>query len=253
MVQSRHIILNRSYELVAETYSYCPPKPVIEGESVYEGITSELLPYKPGVAVIEPHDVRRVAYCAIFAGAAGCAYGGQGVWDHRDSGGKKSGSPTVGAPVTFEAGLNRPAGSQMQYLRALIESRPMNLRVPDQWIIAGDPFSILDRIQACRASDRSYAFFYTSSGKPIRVRLRDKIHDNISGKMVRAWWFDPRKGTSALIGEYPIKEAGDTEADVLRGDVARTFTPPSSGSGNDWVLVIDDATRNFPPPGSRMQ
>jgi len=209
------------------------------------------LPYKPGVPVIQAQDVRRVAYGAIFAGAAGCAYGSQGVWDHRNSGGKRSGSPQVGAPVTFEEGLKRPAGSQMQYLRALIESRPMLLREPFQWLIDGDPMGVLDRIQACRASDRSYAFLYTSSGKPIRVRFRDKIHDNISGKLVRAWWFDPRQGTSSLIGEYPIKEAGDTEADVLRGDVARTFTPPSSGPGNDWVLVLDDATKNYPAPGSR--
>lgn len=251
MVQSRHIIVNRTAELTAETYAYCPPKPVVEGESVYEGITSELLPYKPGVPVIEAHDVRRIAYCATFAGAAGYAYGSQGVWDHRDSGGKPSGTPSVGAPVTFAEGLDRPAGSQMQHLRALIESRPMELRVPDQWIIADDPGSVLDRIQACRGSDRSYAFFYSSMGKPVRVRLRDKIHNNITGNMGRAWWFNPRTGTATLIGEFLKTEAGDTQADVLRGDIAKTFTPPTSGSGNDWVLVVDDAAKNYPAPGRK--
>jgi hypothetical protein len=27
------------------------------------------------------------------------------------------------------------------------------------------------------------------------------------------------------------------------------MVPPTIGVGNDWVLVLDDATRNFPAPG----
>jgi hypothetical protein len=29
----------------------------------------------------------------------------------------------------------------------------------------------------------------------------------------------------------------------------RKFEPPSSGVDNDWVLVLDDAAKNFPAPG----
>jgi hypothetical protein len=32
-----------------------------------------------------------------------------------------------------------------------------------------------------------------------------------------------------------------------------SFTPPSSGPGNDWVLVLDDAARNFPAPGKPIE
>ena len=147
--------------------------------------------------------------------------------------------------------MQRPAGAQVQYLRALIESRPMLTRIPDQWLIVDDPFSTTDRIQACRSSDLSYIFVYTSSGKPVRVRLRDKIHDNLSGKAYKAWWYDPRKGTSTLIGQFPRTEPGDRPADVRRNDISREFTPPSSGPGNDWVLVLDDVDKNFPPPGTK--
>jgi hypothetical protein len=28
------------------------------------------------------------------------------------------------------------------------------------------------------------------------------------------------------------------------------FTPPTTGFENDWVLVLDDASRNFKKPGS---
>jgi Protein of unknown function (DUF4038)/Putative collagen-binding domain of a collagenase len=251
MVQSRHIILNRTYELVAQDYARVPVKPVIESESVYEGITSELLPYGPGVATIQPHDVRRAAYLSVFAGAAGYSYGSHGIWDYRGDAGKKTSLPKYGAPVTFQEALDRPAGKQMQYLLALLESRPMELRVPDQWLIVNDPKTAMKRIQACRASDRSYAFFYTSYGRPVRVRLRDKIHNNITGDKVRAYWYDPRSGAATLIGELDKTKAGDSQADVLRGDVAHTFTPPTRGPGNDWVLVVDDASKNYPPPGQK--
>ena len=125
--------------------------------------------------------------------------------------------------------MQRPAGTQMQYLRALIESRPMLTRVPDQWLIVNDPLSTTDRIQACRSSDGSYIFIYTSTGKPVRVRLRDKIHDKLSGKTYKAWWYNPPQGTSTLIGQFPRTEPGDRPADVRRGDISREFTPPSNG------------------------
>ena len=90
------------------------------------------------------------------------------------------------------------------------------------------------RIQATRGSDGSYALVYTASGKSMNIRL-----DRISGKTVRAYWYDPRKGTAQLIGEF--SNTG-----------TREFTPPSIGSGNDWVLVLDEAGRNFPLPGRKL-
>jgi hypothetical protein len=256
MVQSRHIVLNRSYDLIAQDWDKTPIKPVVEGESTYEGIVDDLVTYKPGVPIIQAQDVRRVAYCAVFAGAAGYAYGSQGVWNYA--------SPTPGAParsgsayglpeVSLQEGLQRPAGSQLQYLRALLESRPMLTRIPDQWLIVNDPLSTTDRIQATRSSDGSYIFVYTATGKPVRVRLRDKIYDILTGKSYKAWWYDPRNGTATLIGEFARTEAGDRESDVHRGDISREFTPPSSGPGNDWVLVLDDAAKIFPPPGTKLQ
>jgi hypothetical protein len=251
MVQSRHMIYNRTYDLIARDWDRTPPKPVVEGESVYEGIQDELVYNDPNAKLIQPADVRRAAYCSIFAGAAGYAYGSHGVWNYRSSAGAGRGDARVGVNLSFKDALEREAGTEMQYLRALVESRPALIRIPDQWLIVNDPLSTVDRIQACRGSDGSYIFVYTSSGKPVRVRLRDKIHDNLTGKVARAYWYDPRKGTSTPIGDIPKTEPGDRPADLRRGDITREFTPPSSGPGNDWVLVLDDATRNFPAPGKR--
>ena len=138
--------------------------------------------------------------------------------------------------MSWKDAMQMPAGSQMQYLRALIESRPMLTRIPDQWLIA-DPLGTADRIQACRSSDGSYAFIYTTTGAKLSIRLVDRIYEKLSGTTIKAYWYDPRLGTATHIEDFAKTEG-------------RQFTPPSSGRGNDWVLVLDDAARNFPPPGA---
>lgn len=55
--------------------------------------------------------------------------------------------------------------------------------------------------------------------------------------MIKAYWFDPRKGTLRVI---------ETFARAKR----RQFTPPSSGKGNDWVFVLEDAAKGFVLPGT---
>jgi hypothetical protein len=148
--------------------------------------------------------------------------------------------------ITFREALDRPAGKQMQYLRNLIESRPMLERVPDQWLIVEDPMSTTERIQACRASDRSYAYVYIATGKPVRIRLRDTVVQSVAGKVIRAYWYDPRRGTAVRLEDYTKPVAGDNARSQA---LSRVYTPPSSGPGNDWVLVLEDASRNFPAPG----
>lgn len=48
-----------------------------------------------------------------------------------------------------------------------------------------------------------------------------------------------RSGRPLRIGEFRRRDAGATV----------TFTPPTCGKGNDWVLVLDDARMKYPPPG----
>jgi len=114
----------------------------------------------------------------------------------------------------------------------------MLLRIPDQWLLVNDPMGTSDRIQACRASDGSYAFIYTATGAKLVIRMVDRIYEKLSGNAIKAYWYDPRLGTSTYIGEFPKTES-------------REFTPPSSGRGNDWVLVLDDAAKGYAEPGKR--
>jgi hypothetical protein len=137
------------------------------------------------------------------------------------------------AGLPWQESMKLPGSSQMQYVRNLIESRPMLVRIPDQSMLVSDPMATTDRQQATRASDGSYAFVYTAAGRPIEVRF-----DGMPAKAIKAWWYDPRTGVAKAIGQFP-KAA------------TREFKPPTSGVDNDWVLVLDDAAKKFPVPGKR--
>ena len=60
----------------------------------------------------------------------------------------------------------------------------------------------------------------------------------IKGPRIAAWWFNPRDGRSERLQDF--NNHGEHE-----------FVPPRPGEMLDWVLVLDDAARGYPPPGSR--
>jgi hypothetical protein len=74
---------------------------------------------------------------------------------------------------------------------------------------------------------------YAPVGRAFKVRM-----DTIKSPKVKAWWFNPRSGQATVIGEFA--NTGERE-----------FLPPDKGEMLDWVLVLDDASQNFPPPGAR--
>lgn len=97
-----------------------------------------------------------------------------------------------------------------------------------------------DHLQATRdgtpgGKDASYIMVY----HPILRRLTVDT-SVISGQRLRCWWYDPRNGEARLAGE--IDNAGELKRpwDWHAGLPAL---------GPDWVLVIDDAARNYAAPG----
>jgi hypothetical protein len=108
-------------------------------------------------------------------------------------------------------------------------SRPQN-RVPDQSLIVGTPYSAADRLQATRGADGSFAFIYSASGKAVTVNL-----NKLTGKQITARWYNPRAAKSVYLG-------------VFAKNGNRTFKAPSSGVNNDWVLVLDDASKGYRKP-----
>jgi len=121
-----------------------------------------------------------------------------------------------------------PGAEQMQYVRRLLESRPMPDRVPDQSVVKENNLTAPERIQATRGKD--YIFIYTAKGKSITV-----LPGKISGNTLHAFWYSPINGKTTDIGKVPNNKEN-------------TFTPSSTGYGHDWVLVLDDADKNYAMP-----
>jgi hypothetical protein len=104
--------------------------------------------------------------------------------------------------------------------------------VPDQSLIA-DALNGADKIVATRGED--YAFIYSAQGRKFTVNM-----GKISGQQVKAWWYNPRTGYAK-------------EIETVANTGTKEFTCPSEGFGSDWVLVLDDASKNFGTPGKKPQ
>jgi hypothetical protein len=224
MLQSGHDYNRDNYHRIARDYHRTPVKPCLDGEPGYEDHPAG---FKKENGYLTDYDARKAAYWALFAGAHGHTYGCHDVWQFL-----QKGRPAITfARTPWREAIDLPGAGQMRHARRLLESRPFLTRVPDQALVVSDVGKGTDHVQATRGGDGSYTFVYIASGKPVTVDL-----GRLSGKEVRASWYDPRRGTATAIGRFPRE--GKCE-----------FMPPSHGSGNDWVLVLDDAAKNYPEPG----
>lgn len=221
------------YDKTLFDYGRTPTKPVIDAEPVYEDHPVSFRAAELGHSISS--DVRRPLYWDLFAGAFGHTYGHHSVWQMFAANRKPVNNPLM----TWAEALNQPGAAQMQHARWLLESRPFLSRIPDDSVLvpSGIPTAMPGagryRFTACRDEAGTYAMVYAPVGRKFSVRL-----DKIRGATVTAWWFDPRLGSSKRIGTFESRGVHE-------------FVPPDPGEMTDWVLVLDDAARNYPPPGSR--
>jgi hypothetical protein len=232
MRQNGHAIeYSGRYDATAADYARTPVKPVIDGEPIYEDHPVSFKAKDLGHSVAA--DVRRPLYWDVFSGALGHTYGHHSVWQMYDKGRK----PINGPLMPWHEAIDQPGAAQMRHARRLLESRPFLTRVPDDSILvpAEVPTSVpgagTRRYVATRDSDGTYAMVYAPIGRAFSVRM-----EVIKGPAVKAWWFNPRDGKPVAIGEFP-------------NTGVRSFTPPDKGEQLDWVLVLDDASKKYVPPG----
>jgi hypothetical protein len=222
------------YDQTRVDYDRTPVKPVLDGEPIYEDHPVSFKAKELGHSIAG--DVRRPLYWNLFTGACGHTYGHHSVWQMWDKGRGPINNPLM----PWHEAIAQPGAGQMQHGRRLIESRPFLTRVPDDSVIVTGsvPTSVPGagryRFVATRDEAGTYAMVYAPVGRPFAVRM-----DAVKADKVKAWWFNPRNGEATAIGE------------VAGGKGAKTFTPPDHGEMIDWVLVLDDASKNYPPPGSR--
>lgn len=232
MRQNGHVAeFTGRYDQTRADYDRMPSKPVLDGEPIYEDHPISFDAKKFGHSVAA--DVRRPLYWNLFTGAFGHTYGHHSVWQMWSPGKNPINNPLL----PWREAIEQPGATQMQHGKNLMLSRPFLTRVPDDSIIVTDrvPTSVPGagryRFVATRDASGSYAMVYAPVGRAFKVRM-----DKITGAKVKAWWFNPRTGNAEAIGEFP--NSGE-----------RVFTPPQPGEQLDWVLVLDDAAKEFAAPG----
>jgi hypothetical protein len=219
------------YDQTRVDYDRTPPKPVIDGEPIYEDHPVSFDAKKFGHSVAA--DVRRPLYWDLFSGACGHTYGHHSVWQMWAT----NRAPINNPLMPWDEAIDQPGAGQMRHAKDLLLSRPFLTRIPDDTIIVTDrvPTSVPGagryRFVATRSSDGSFAMVYAPIGRSLKARL-----EVIKGPKVTAWWFNPRDGTATKIGTFG-------------NEASREFTPPDKGEMLDWVLVLDDAAKAFPQPG----
>ncbi|MCC6286973.1 MAG: glycoside hydrolase family 140 protein, partial [Chitinophagaceae bacterium] len=226
MIQSGHAELDQPvWKNILRDWHLEPTKPVIDGEPCYED--HPINPWRnwtPAKGYFTDYDVRRQIYRSVFSGGFGVTYGHHSIWQFYQPGVDKI---SYVDKYWYDM-LDRPASFEAGYLKKLVESRPYINRIPDTSIIIKGQGVKADYIAAFRDSAGRYMMIYIPEGKTITVNT-----SFIPSKKIKATWFNPKTGKAI------------TPA-VVSNKKQQNFTPPATGKGNDWVLVLDNIKENFP-------
>jgi hypothetical protein len=217
------------WKLIERDRNIQPAKPTLDDEPNYEDHPVNPWPtWDPANGYYDDYDVRKQTYRSVFAGACGVTYGHHSVWQFISPREEPVNYPKI---MNWKEAIDRPGAYQVGYLRKLIESRNAIDRIPDPSIIMEGQEKKAEHIESFRGADNSYAMIYLPVGKTIMVNT-----SFIKNKKIVAWWFDPKNAQAKKIG-------------ILSNNSSIKFTSPTSGVGNDWVLIIDNAANKFGVPG----
>ena len=215
------------WEWIHRDFELTPHKPTLDLEPNYEDHPVNPWPrWNPASGYFRDHDVRRQLYRSVFAGGCGVSYGHHAVWQFA---GERF------EPINFPdrdwvEALERPAATQVRFLRELMLSRPYFERVPDPGLLQANPPTGISHLEATRDTVGTYAFIhFPTSDLSARVDL-----GKLAATRIRAWWFDPRTGIGTKSAEF-------------EGSGVREFRSPANGP--DWILVLDDVVAEYGPPG----
>lgn len=219
MIQSGHRAAQAHNDRFVELdYALEPTKPTLEAEPRYE---DHPIDFDGSNGYYDAADVRLAAYRAVFAGSLGVTYGHHSVWSFWRDGWEWPGKQAY-VIMNWRKALDRPGAHQMRHLRRLMESRPVAGRVPEQSLLVED-YPGANHMRAMRG--QGHAFVYSPCGIPFLLHL-----GVLPTERIAVSWFDPRTGETHAQGE--IANQGQAR-----------FAPPSSGRGEDWVLVLDEVGR----------
>jgi hypothetical protein len=161
----------------------------------------------------------------VLAGAAGHGYGHNSICvlhdaAHPEVALRDYSFPIISPTIGWVEAMDSAGAFGIGHLRKLMELLPWYEMVPDQSIVTAGQGEGEDHGQSARGETGRFAIAYLPFGNPVSVQLTSLAADS-----VQARWYSPRDGTFTPIATYPREGA-------------RRFTAPSSGRGNDWVLVL---------------
>jgi hypothetical protein len=227
-IQSGHGWTVPNYDFISHDYELQPIKPTLDMEARYEN--------HPDVRCktfkrMNGHQVREAAYWALLAGAAGHGYGCNDIWaffdEERTAYLNDRTYPNTYSNTNWHQAIDFEGACSMKWVRKLFSLRPWYQLVPDQSVLAKAVDEGEDHTQAARAEDGSFILAYLPFGTPIVIRL-----NKLTGKHVKALWYNPKNGQWIVIGQ-------------LENDGIAAFCPPTSGKEEDWVLVLEDAEKEY--------
>jgi chitodextrinase len=192
--------------------------PPVEGEDWYEvenGITGS--------------QARQEGYWEVLSGCnVGRMFGNGPIWSFNAT---HSGDTSP----SWQSQLGSPGSLGQEYMGRLMRSREHWLMAPDtaHSVLTAGYGSGSTLSVAARSSDGQTILAYLSDGNATAKTINMSAITSASSS-AKAWWYNPQTAVATLIGTFP-------------NSGSQSFTAPD---GNDWVLVMDDASANLPAPGS---
>lgn len=229
MLQSGHKRYNVPvWEWVTRDFQIEPALPIIDGEPTYE---DHPVNWDVSLGYFRDDDVRKQLYRSVFAGASGVTYGHQAVWQfyHKDVDG------IVSPDRYWTAALDRPGALQAGYLKKLILSRPSLERIPDQSILLDIPADPQEMPVAFREQKGRFLMVYLPKGGYQNLDVR-----SLGSETLQLWWYSPREGRIE-------------QGELVENTNSIKVKAPSAGSGQDWVLVVEQPGVFEHAPGDSLQ
>jgi len=216
MHQTGHCPSQPTYRIISHDYGLNPVKPTLDGEPLYEEHPNCFNAKELGYS--NPDDIRRIMYWNVFAGAAGQTYGCHAVWQMYTL----DRIPINGPLKPWQLSLDLPMANQVKHLKNLMLSKSYFNRIPDFDMIVSRQEDDEHFVIGTRDIDGRYAMIYFPTGKNVEIDL-----SKLKSTTLKAIWYDPRTGVS-----FPF-----SGPELNKGK--NSITPPSSGRGHDWVLVVE--------------
>lgn len=210
--KSKYYYGEDSFRYVDHVHESKPHMPVVDGEPSYEHIPQGL--HDPKEPFWQDYDVRRYAYWAVFAGAAGFTFGHSSIMQFFNG----EGTGAYGATIPWKEAIHSPGSDNMCQLAKLMNTIAFDKGQKAQHLLACEEGEKYERIAAFAGED--FALFYTYTGRAIEIKS-----EVFNEKTVKAWWFDPVSGIFSYAG---MKATNQLQFTVPQGTYTHT----------DWVLVL---------------